>query len=71
VSTYALVPNRLVLWPLLIPMGSFCNNLHSGGIVMPWAAILGFLNVLALMATAIWITHRHQRRERHREPTPA
>jgi membrane protease YdiL (CAAX protease family) len=68
---YALVPNLVVLWPLLIPMGSFYNNLHSGGIIMPWAAILGFLDVLALMATAIWIGHRHQQRQRLREPTPA
>lgn len=42
-------------------MGSFYNNLSGGNIVMPWAAILGFLDVLALMAAAIWIAHRHQR----------
>lgn len=57
---FALVRNLLVIWPLLIPMGSFYNNLSGGNIVMPWAAILGFLDVLALMAAAIWIAHRHQ-----------
>jgi hypothetical protein len=32
----------LVLWPLLIPVGSFYNNLQSGEINLPWAAIAGF-----------------------------
>jgi hypothetical protein len=59
---YAVFRNVVVLWPLLIPMGLFYNNLHSGGIVMPWAAILGFLDILALMATAIWLAGRHQKR---------
>jgi membrane protease YdiL (CAAX protease family) len=61
---YATVRNILVLWPLLIPFGSFYNNLTSGSIVMPWAAILGFADVLALMATAVWLAARHDRRTR-------
>jgi hypothetical protein len=32
------VKNVLVLWPVLIPIGSFFNNLPSGGIDLPWAA---------------------------------
>lgn len=68
---YAMVRNLIILWPLLIPMGSFYNNLNSGNIVMPWAAILGFVDVLALMATVIWIAHRHQRHHRRPRPTPA
>jgi hypothetical protein len=51
-----------VLWPLLIPMGSFYNNRQSGDLVLPWAAILGFLDVLALMATTIWLGRRQQKR---------
>jgi uncharacterized protein len=59
---YACVTNILVLWPLLLPMGSFFNNLESGEITMPWAAILGFADILAVMLTAIWIAYRRWRR---------
>jgi uncharacterized protein len=59
---FAVVRNVLVLWPLLVPMGSFFNNVDSGDIEMPWASILGFLNVLALMATIVWLAIRHERR---------
>jgi membrane protease YdiL (CAAX protease family) len=59
---YACVSNVLVLWPVLIPLGSFYNNLQSGGINLPWAAIAGFIDVLAIMFTAIWIAHRRERR---------
>jgi uncharacterized protein len=59
---YACVPNILVLWPLLIPMGSFFNNLESGGFDLPWASILGFLDVLAVMIVAIALAHRRERR---------
>jgi uncharacterized protein len=60
---YAVGRHVLVLWPLLIPLGSFYNNLESGEIVMPWASILGFLDVLAVMATVIWLAARHHRRD--------
>jgi membrane protease YdiL (CAAX protease family) len=59
---YACVNNVLVLWPLLGPMGSFYSNLTGGDITMPWAAILGFADVLGLMVTVIWLAHRRQRR---------
>jgi uncharacterized protein len=59
---YACVSNVLVLWPVLIPLGSFYNNLQSGAINLPWAAIAGFVDVLAIMFTAIWIAHRRERR---------
>jgi hypothetical protein len=29
---------------------------------MPWAAILGFADILAVMLTAIWIAYRRWRR---------
>ena len=72
---YACVNNVLVLWPLLIPTGSFYNNLQSGGIDLPWAAIAGFVDVMAVMAAAIWFAHRHERRAVkppiQKTPTPA
>lgn len=59
---YACVGNVLVLWPLLIPLGSFYNNLESGDFELPWASILGFLDVLGVMAFAMAVGHRHDRR---------
>jgi uncharacterized protein len=59
---YACVNNVLVLWPLLIPVGSFYNNLQSGEINLPWAAIAGFVDIMAVMFTAIWLAHRRERR---------
>jgi membrane protease YdiL (CAAX protease family) len=59
---YACVNNVLVLWPLLIPLGSFYNNLQSGGIELPWAAIAGFVDIMAIMFAAIWLAHRRERR---------
>lgn len=59
---YRLVENILVLWPLLTPIGAFFNNLQAGDIVLPWASILGFADVLAVMAAALWLAARHQRR---------
>ena len=40
---YRLTENVLVLWPLLIPMGSFYAQLDSGDLVeeLPWASIAG------------------------------
>ena len=59
---YACVNSVLVLWPVLIPIGSFFNNLQSGNIDLPWAAIAGFVDVLAIMFAAIWLAHRRERR---------
>jgi membrane protease YdiL (CAAX protease family) len=59
---YACVNNVLVLWPVLIPIGSFYNNLQSGGIELPWAAIAGFVDVMAIMFAAVWLAHRRERR---------
>lgn len=59
---FTLVRNVIVLWPLLVPLGSFYNNLRGGGIPMPWEAILGFVDVLGLMFAAVWFASRHERR---------
>ena len=59
---YACVNNVLVLWPVLIPIGSFYNNLQSGDIDLPWAAIAGFVDVMAVMFAAVWLGHRHELR---------
>jgi hypothetical protein len=63
---YALCGNLLVLWPLLTPMGSFFAQLDSGELVgkLPWAAIMGFADVLGLMAAAVVLARRHLRRRR-------
>ena len=57
--------NVLVLWPLLTPLGSFFAQLESGELVgaLPWAAILGFADEFAVMATIIWLARRHERRQ--------
>jgi hypothetical protein len=59
---FAMVRNILVLWPLLIPMGTFFNNLRAGGFELPWAAIFGFVDVLAVMFTVMWFARRKERR---------
>lgn len=60
---FATVRNVLVLWPLLVPLGSFFNNMQAGDITMPWASILGFVDVLALMVAALVLAARHERRQ--------
>ncbi|SDL44440.1 hypothetical protein SAMN04487916_10939 [Arthrobacter sp. ov407] len=68
---FAMVRNVLVLWPLLTPLGSFFNSLNSGDIELPWEAILGFADVLGLMAAAVWLGHRRlQRKSPQRAATP-
>jgi len=59
---YQLTGNLLVLWPLLTPLGSFFAQVDAGDIDLPWASILGFLDVAAVMITVIVIAHRHERR---------
>jgi uncharacterized protein len=65
---YACVNNILVFWPLLIPLGSLYNNLRSGGIELPWAAIAGFVDVMAIMLTVIWLARRRERRKVDQPP---
>ena len=60
---FALTRNVLVLWPLLTPLGSFFNNLNTGAFELPWAAILGFADVLGLMGASIWLGHRRLQRK--------
>jgi membrane protease YdiL (CAAX protease family) len=52
----------VVLWPLLTPLGSLFNQLQAGDIVLPMESIIGFADVLALMAVALWLARRHERR---------
>jgi membrane protease YdiL (CAAX protease family) len=69
---FALVRNILVLWPLLTPLGSFFNNVDSGDIDMPWASIMGFVDVFALMVAAIWLADRHVKKVREiNSPKPS
>ena len=60
---FSITRNVLVLWPLLTPLGSFYANVTAGDIDLPWASILGFVDVAALMLAAFWFAervHRHQ-----------
>jgi hypothetical protein len=58
---YRLVENILVLWPLLTPIGAWFANMEAADFELPWASILGFADVLGLMALAIWLAYKHQR----------
>ena len=68
---YSVTGNIIVLWPLFIPLGSFYNNLRGGSIQMPWEAILGFADVLALMVAGVWFAARHERRVKKAGAPPA
>ena len=57
---FAVVRNVFVMWPLLTPLGSFYAQLEAGDIELPWASILGFADVAAVMIAALWIAHRHE-----------
>ena len=59
---FAIPRNVFVLWPLLTPLGSFYNSLATGDIDLPWASILGFADVFAVMLAAMWLAHRHTKR---------
>jgi hypothetical protein len=63
---YLTVENVLVMWPLLTPLGSLFAQLESGDLAgrLPWAALLGFADVIAVMATIVWFAHRHERKGR-------
>ena len=67
---FAQTRSVFILWPLLTPLGSFFNAVDSGDIDLPWASIAGFVDVLAVMALAIWLGWRHVRKLRTTE-TPA
>jgi uncharacterized protein len=69
VIAYALVRNVLAIWPLLTPVGGFFATVKAGDITLPMEAILGFADVAALMAVAIWLVSRWTRR--HPAPAPA
>lgn len=61
---YALTRSILVLWPLLTPLGSFFADVRGGEINLPLISILGFIDVLAVMAAAIYLAWRWTRRRR-------
>lgn len=62
-SAYALVRSGLVLWPFLTPLGSFFNNITNADIELPWASILGFVDVLGLMVAVLWLAQRHSKKK--------
>lgn len=66
---FRITGNVLAIWPLLTPLGSFFEQLRSGDLAgqLPWASMLGFGDVLGVMAIAIWLGARYQRRHPARE----
>jgi membrane protease YdiL (CAAX protease family) len=63
---YAVTRNLAILWPLLTPLGSFFADVRGGEIELPMVAILGFVDVIGLMAAGLWLVHRWA--ERHPRP---
>lgn len=60
---FRITGNLLALWPLLVPLGSFFNRLEAADMApLPMIAILGYLDVVGLIAAAIWLAHRRERR---------
>ncbi len=64
---FSITRNVLVLWPLLTPLGSFYANVTAGDIDLPWASILGFVDIAALMLASFWLAARTHRRRLSRE----
>jgi CAAX protease family protein len=69
---YATVHNGLVLWPLLTPMGSLFAQIEGGDLLgrLPWAALLGFADVIGVFLLVIWRAHRHEKGRVASEVTP-
>lgn len=65
---YLTTENVLVLWPLLTPLGSWFAQLEDGELLgrLPWASLLGFADVVAVMGAIIWLAHRHERKAKKR-----
>jgi membrane protease YdiL (CAAX protease family) len=66
---FSITRNVVVLWPLLTPLGSFYANVTAGDIDLPWASILGFVDIAALMLAAFWFADRAHRRQLARGPS--
>lgn len=63
---YATTNNFFIMWPLLTPLGSFFAQLEDGALAgrLPWAALLGFADVVALIAVILWFAHKHEKKLR-------
>lgn len=72
--SFRLTKNILILVPLFQPMGQLVTLINDG-LTLPLGASMGFMMVLALMLTLVWLAARYH--SRHREqgttklpPTP-
>ena len=59
--TFRLTGSVLILWPFFQPMGQLFWMTRDG-LPLPLEATLGFVDVLAVMATIVWWVHRRERR---------
>ena len=60
-DSYYLGYSNGVLWPVFQPMGQLIT-LMKDGLELPVLASLGFIDILALMATLIWLAARYARK---------
>ena len=62
---FQITENILIIWPLLTRIGAFFNNLRAGDLsgALPWASILGFLDVAIVVGVVVFVTWRRQRRD--------
>jgi len=56
--TFRLTKNVFLLWPLFQPMGQLIT-LTKDSLPLPMIAVLGFVEVLALMAVLVWLAARY------------
>ncbi len=58
---FRLTRSVFILWPVFQPMGQLAT-LFKDGLELPTIAILGFVEVLALMFVLVWLAERYYRR---------
>jgi uncharacterized protein len=56
-AVFRLTRNVLILWPLFLPMGQLVT-LIKDRLTLPFAASVGFFEVLAIMVALVWLSHR-------------
>jgi uncharacterized protein len=60
---FKLTGSVIILWPIFQPMGQLIT-LTKDGLALPILAVLGFLDVLAVMITLIWLASKYYRKHK-------
>ena len=58
---FKLTNSVIILWPVFQPMGQLIT-LTEDGLALPILAVLGFLDVLAVMITLIWLASKYYKK---------